>query len=290
MAENAGLPESQFWEKIRNNGKMLKEAADLKHLTAWLKYVHDKLFQKISFKEAQDMTVHDFCERNGGLELYERCAKMWGEYEGRNFAKECQDVYLEKLQRDKTRITVFCLNENSEATSYQTWLFANFLIDNHNSLLKMLKQIEGFKALDIYFPDKKKKLFEMRERNFFRPLKFKEDEEEEEKESEELETLKSSAQRAGVCDIRVGHGREVFFDYAKVTEELMELYFDKICHIDTGDKSIVQFKYVGDIDVGNKIGDVKDRVNQEALSERVERSDRRAGRLTSNATRVVRED
>ena len=55
---------------------MLKEAADLKHLTAWLKYVHDKLFQKISFKEAQDMTIHDFCERNGGLELYERCAKM----------------------------------------------------------------------------------------------------------------------------------------------------------------------------------------------------------------------
>lgn len=44
MAENAELPESQFWEKIRNNGKMLKEASDLKHLMAWLKYVHDKLF------------------------------------------------------------------------------------------------------------------------------------------------------------------------------------------------------------------------------------------------------
>lgn len=123
------------------------------------------------------MSIDDFCDKNGGFELYERFAKVWEDYEGRNFAKECKDIFLEKLQRDKTRITVFCLNESPEATSYQTWLFVNFLIDTHNSLLKMLKQIQNFKALDIYFPDKSKNLFEMSERNFFRPLKFKEDEE-----------------------------------------------------------------------------------------------------------------
>ena len=64
----------------------------------------------------------------------------------------------------------------------------------------------------------------------------------------------------------------------------MELYFDKIYRIDTGDKSIVQFKYVGEIDVGNKIGDVKDRVKQEALSE--ELKEVIAGRVDSRAMRL----
>lgn len=39
----------------------------------------------------------------------------------------------------------------------------------------MMKQIQGFKALDSYFPESEKKIFEMNEQTFFKPLKFKED-------------------------------------------------------------------------------------------------------------------
>ena len=80
-----------------------------------------------------------------------------------------------------------------------------------------------------------------------------------------LDQLKDSAQRAGVCDFRAGHGREVHFDFFKVTEDMLEFYFIKMYKIKTGEHSVVLFKYAGEIDVGNKIGDVKERVLQEAI-------------------------
>ena len=66
--------------------------------------------------------------------------------------------------------------------------------------------------------------------------------------------------KAGVSDVRSGHGREVYFDYALVTRELLEGYFGgRLAKIDIGAHSLPLFKYLGEIDVGNKIGDVKDR-------------------------------
>ncbi len=40
----------------------------------------------------------------------------------------------------------------------------------------------------------------------------------------------------------------------------MESYFSRICRIDYGPKDMPVFKFLGEIDVGNKIGDVKERV------------------------------
>ena len=66
---------------------MLEEASDLKEIYLWLKHVHESSFQKLSYKEAQEMSVQKFCEQYGGLDIFNRFKKTWQRYEGRNFAK-----------------------------------------------------------------------------------------------------------------------------------------------------------------------------------------------------------
>ena len=124
----------------------------MKHLTEWLKFVNSKVYKKIALDEAQAMSVQKFCQKHGGLELYEKCANTWAKYEDRNFALECQDIYLEKLDFYKTGITVFCLSNDTQARSYQTYLFLLSLIESHNSFWEVMKKIKGFKALDAYLP------------------------------------------------------------------------------------------------------------------------------------------
>lgn len=50
----------------------------------------------------------------------------------------------------------------------------------------------------------------MTKTNFMNALKLKESEE---SQNLFLAQLKDSAQKAGVCDWRIGHGREVYFDF-----------------------------------------------------------------------------
>ncbi len=71
-------------------------------------------------------------------------------------------------------------------------------------------------------------------------------------------TMEAAVERAGVADIRNGHGRQIYFDVGKITTELLESYFERICPVDTGAHSLPLFRYAGEIDVANKIGDVKD--------------------------------
>ena len=87
LAEKDYLKESQLWEKVQANEKMLEEASDLKEIYLWLKHVHESSFQKLSYKEAQEMSVQKFCEQYGGLDIFNRFKKTWQRYEGRNFAK-----------------------------------------------------------------------------------------------------------------------------------------------------------------------------------------------------------
>ena len=98
------------------------------------------------------MSVQKFCQKHGGLELFERCANIWAKYEDRNFALECQDIYLEKLDKTKTGITVFCLSKETEARSYQTYLFLHSLIESHNATWEILRKIKGLEVLNAYLP------------------------------------------------------------------------------------------------------------------------------------------
>ena len=59
------------------------------------------------------MTVESFCDKFGGKELYEKCEDVWKGFEGRDFARECQVILLERLGFKKTRIAVFCLSDNA---------------------------------------------------------------------------------------------------------------------------------------------------------------------------------
>ncbi len=149
---------------------MLTEAGDLKAVWGWLRHIHSKLSHKISKKDVQEMTVRDYLDRHGGMEEYEAMKPVWEDYLGRNFARECQDVYLEKLGLESTRVAVFCLSENSQERGYATWLFVNYLMDAHNSFFRLLKGGKPSKLLDIHLPDKSKRLVEMGGRNFFNRL------------------------------------------------------------------------------------------------------------------------
>ena len=78
--------------------------------------------------------------------------------------------------------------------------------------------------------------------------------------------MRAFVKQGGVCDWREGHGREVYFDFEKITEDILEFYFKKIYRIEKGEDSQIMFKYSGEIDVGNKIGDVKYKVPQQMLT------------------------
>ena len=79
-------------------------------------------------------------------------------------------------------------------------------------------------------------MFDLNEQNFFLHLNFERNEEG--KYSEEYQKMNERAQRAGVCDIRNGHGREYFIDYKLITLELLENYFRKVSLIDMENKAI----------------------------------------------------
>ncbi len=66
-----------------------------------------------------------------------------------------------------------------------------------------------------------------------------------------------------MSDLRAEHGRELFFDAEAITKQLLERYLNKIYRLQ--ENSLPSFKFKGEIDVGNKIGDVKDRVNQSSI-------------------------
>ena len=72
------------------------------------------------------------------------------------------------------------------------------------------------------------------------------------------------ARRFGVNDIEVGRGRDLYFDSEEITAQLMGHFFNKISRIKINQEKIFQFQ--GDIDSGNKISDVKDKIYQESLS------------------------
>lgn len=55
----------------------------------------------------------------------------------------------------------------------------------------------------------------------------------------------------------MGQGSVVYFDFEKVTADMLEYHFRKSYRIEKGENSLFLFKYAGNIDVGNKIGDVK---------------------------------
>ena len=81
--------------------------------------------------------------------------------------------------------------------------------------------------------------------------------------------MDNEAKRFAVNDLRVGRGRELYFEAEEITIQLMERFFNKIGRIEAN--LVEHFQFQGDINVGNKIGDVKDKIHQESLtSEKVE--------------------
>lgn len=96
--------------------------------------------------------------------------------------------------------------------------------------------MKDYRPFEIYLQKSTKRVFDLNEQNFFLHLNFERNEEG--KYSEEYQKMNERAQRAGVCDIRNGHGREYFFDYKLITLELLENYFRKVSLIDMENKAI----------------------------------------------------